>query len=257
MTRVYPKKNLGQHFLKDRETARRIAGSLTGVGYESVLEIGPGTGILTSFLLNRNFTDFRVIEIDNESLHFLQENFAGLENIIAGDFLKYDLEASFTGKLAVVGNLPYNISSQILFKILDHREKITEVVAMLQKEVAMRICSPPGSRVYGILSVLIQAWYSAEFLFSVSNTQFSPPPKVQSGVIRLRRNDNQKLGCDANLFVRVVKAGFNKRRKTLRNSLKYSFNLTNEDNPVLNMRPEQLSVEDFAGLTNWIEANSE
>jgi len=257
MTRVYPKKNLGQHFLKDRETARRIADSLTGKGYGSVLEIGPGTGILTNFLLKREFADFRVIEIDNESLHFLKENFPELGNIIAGDFLKYDIDTSFAGKLAVVGNLPYNISSQILFKILDHREKITEVVAMLQKEVAMRICSPPGSKVYGILSVLIQAWYSAEFLFSVSNTLFSPPPKVQSGVIRLKRNDNQSIGCNESLFVKVVKAGFNKRRKTLRNSLRYSFNLTNDDNPLLNLRPEQLSVEDFAGLTNGVEANSE
>ncbi|MDX9725030.1 MAG: 16S rRNA (adenine(1518)-N(6)/adenine(1519)-N(6))-dimethyltransferase RsmA [Bacteroidales bacterium] len=257
MARVYPKKNLGQHFLKDRETARRIAGSLTGEGYESVLEIGPGTGILTTFLLERNFPDLRVIEIDNESLHYLQENFRDLRNIIAGDFLKYDLETSFPGKLAIIGNLPYNISSQILFRVLDNRDKVAEVVAMLQKEVALRICSQPGSRAYGILSVLIQAWYSAEFLFSVSNTLFSPPPKVQSGVIRLRRNDRQKPDCDEKLFVKVVKAGFNKRRKTLRNSLSYSFNLVNEDNPVLNLRPEQLSVEDFAALTNWVAANSE
>jgi 16S rRNA (adenine1518-N6/adenine1519-N6)-dimethyltransferase len=255
MSYVKPKKNLGQHFLKDKSIAREIAASLTGSGYNDVLEIGPGTGILTRCLLERGFTDLWVIEIDNESVHYLKINFPELKNIVTGDFLTFDINRFFTGKLAIIGNFPYNISSQIFFKVLDQREKVAEVCGMLQKEVAERICAKPGSKTYGILSVLIQAFYSAEFLFTVSNKVFSPPPKVQSGVIRLRRNEVRNLECDEKLFFRVVKACFNQRRKTLRNSVKASFDLKNTDFPEFHLRPEQLSVEQFVNLTNWISRN--
>jgi len=255
MSKVRPKKNLGQHFLKDRNIAEDIAGTLTGKGYDSVLEIGPGMGMLTEFLMNRNFKDFRVIEIDNESVHYLKQNFPGLKEIIRGDFLTMDVGSYFQGKMAVIGNFPYNISSQILFKVLDHREKITEVCGMFQKEVAERICAPPGTKTYGILSVLLQAYYSAEYLFTVSEEVFSPPPKVKSGVIRLRRNQVKELECDEVLFKRVVKAGFNQRRKTLRNSVKSAFDLQRDDYEDFGLRPEQLSVAGFVKLTNWIEKN--
>jgi len=255
MSHVRPKKNLGQHFLKDKTVARQIAASLTGSGYRDVLEIGPGTGILTRCLLERGFTDLWVIEIDNESVHYLKTYLPELKNIITGDFLTFDIDSITTGKLAIIGNFPYNISSQIFFRILDHREKVVEVCGMLQKEVARRICAKPGSKVYGILSVLIQAFYSAEFLFAVSNKVFSPPPKVQSGVIRLIRNEVGSLDCDEKLFFRVVKACFNQRRKTLRNSVRAAFNLKNADYPEFHLRPEQLSVEQFISLTNWISLN--
>ena len=255
MGRVSPKKNLGQHFLKDRSIAERIAGTLSGSGYDSVLEIGPGMGMLTGFLLARNFNDFRVIEIDNESVHYLKENYPGLKEIIRGDFLSMDIDSFFSGKIAVIGNFPYNISSQILFKVLKHREKVTEICGMFQKEVAERICAPPGTKTYGILSVLLQAYYSAEYLFTVPEYVFSPPPKVKSGVIRLRRNQVTELGCDETLFIRVVKAGFNQRRKTLRNSVKSAFALQRDDYEDFGLRPEQLSVNQFVRLTNWIEKN--
>jgi len=252
---VKPKKNLGQHFLKDRVTAARIAASLTGQGYDSVLEIGPGTGILTGYLLERGFPDFRVIEIDNESVHYLSRDFPGLREIIRGDFLVMDIDEYFPGKLAVIGNFPYNISSQILFRTLNHKDKIIEVCGMFQKEVAERICSRPGSRAYGILSVLIQAFYTTEYLFTVPPHVFSPPPKVQSGVIRLRRNQVMELKCDEALFLKVVKASFNQRRKTLRNSIKAAFRLKKEDYDDFGLRPEQLSVDQFVHLTNWITRN--
>ena len=255
MSRVQPKKNLGQHFLKDRSIASRIAGSLTGSGYSSVLEIGPGTGILTGYLIDRKFPDFRVIEIDNESVHYLKENFPGLKEIIRGDFLTMDIDSVFTEKMAIIGNFPYNISSQILFKVLNHKEKITEVCGMFQKEVAERICAAPGSKTYGILSVLLQSFYSAEYLFTVPGNVFVPPPKVKSGVIRLKRNDVTNLGCDEKLFIRVVKAGFNQRRKTLRNSIKSAFSLKREDYEEFGLRPEQLSVAQFVKLTNWVDEN--
>src|SRR4030042_1776890 len=226
---IKPKKNLGQHFLKDREIAARIAGTLTGSGYDSVLEIGPGTGILTGYLIERHFPDFRVIEIDNESVYYLKRDFPGLKNIIRGDFLVMDIDEYFHDKLAIIGNFPYNISSQILFKVLDHKDKIIEVCGMLQKEVAERICSSPGSRTYGIMSVLLQAFYITEYLFTVPEHVFSPPPKVKSGVIRLRRNQVTSLGCDESLFLRVVKSSFNQRRKTLRNSVKAVLRLKRED----------------------------
>ncbi|MCU0460937.1 MAG: 16S rRNA (adenine(1518)-N(6)/adenine(1519)-N(6))-dimethyltransferase RsmA [Bacteroidales bacterium] len=255
MSRVQAKKNLGQHFLKDRSTASRIASSLTGEGYGSVLEIGPGTGILTGFLIDRNFHDFRVIEIDNESVHFLRENFPAIKEIIRGDFLTMDLGRKFTGKLAVIGNFPYNISTQILFRVLENRDKVVEVCGMFQKEVAERICASPGNKIYGIISVLLQAYYDTEYLFTVPEHVFSPPPKVKSGVIRLRRNSIVDLGCSEALFSRVVKAGFNQRRKTLRNSIRSAFNLKREDYRDFGLRPEQLSVEQFVELTNWVEEN--
>ncbi len=255
MNKVYAKKNLGQHFLKDEETARKIAGTLTGNGYDSVLEIGPGMGMLTSFLLERNFRDFRVIEIDNESVHYLTTRFPGLTEIIRGDFLTFDIDSLFEEKFAVIGNFPYNISTQILFRVLQSRDKISEVCGMFQKEVAERICSGPGSKVYGIISVLFQAFYNTEYLFTVSENVFSPPPKVKSGVIRLIRNNVKSLDCDEALFSRVVKAGFNQRRKTLRNSIKAAFRLKDEDFRYFSLRPEQLSVDQFVELTRWVEEN--
>ena len=255
MSSVYPKKNLGQHFLKDKGIAQKISASLTGEGYNSVLEIGPGMGILTEFIIRRGFTDFSVIEIDNESVHYLGENFPELKRIIKGDFLAFNVDANYDEKLAIIGNFPYNISSQILFRVLKYREKIEEVCGMLQKEVAERICAKPGSKTYGILSVLIQAFYSTEYLFSVSNKVFSPPPKVLSGVIRLRRNETINIDCDETLFIKVVKACFNQRRKTLRNSVRAVFDLKAYDYHNFHLRPEQLSVNQFVELTNWIEMN--
>jgi 16S rRNA (adenine1518-N6/adenine1519-N6)-dimethyltransferase len=252
--RVYAKKNLGQHFLNDTAIAKRIADSLTGVGYDTVLEIGPGMGVLTGYLTDRSFKDFRVIEIDNESVHFLKANFPSL-NVITGDFLIMDIENVFPEKMGVIGNFPYNISTQILFKVLKHREKVVEIAGMLQKEVAERICAGPGSKTYGIMSVLLQAFYKTEYLFTVSEHVFSPPPKVKSGVIRLTRNEVQDLGCDEALFFRVVKAAFNQRRKTLRNSVKSAFELKREDYPEFGLRPEQLSVAQFIQLTRWVDEN--
>jgi 16S rRNA (adenine1518-N6/adenine1519-N6)-dimethyltransferase len=255
MRRVTPKKNLGQHFLRDKGIAARIASTLSGKGYESVIEIGPGTGILTGFLLERKFPDFRVIEIDNESVHFLRENFPALKEIIRGDFLKMDINSVFPGKLGITGNFPFDISTQILFKVLNHRDKVTELTGTFQKEVAERVCAGPGSKTYGILSVLIQAFYTTNYLFTVPEHVFSPPPKVKSGVIRLVRNNVPGLSCDESLFFRVVKASFNQRRKTLRNSVRASFDLKVLDYPDFHLRPEQLSVDQFIDLTSWIEKN--
>jgi 16S rRNA (adenine1518-N6/adenine1519-N6)-dimethyltransferase len=253
--RVYPKKNLGQHFLKDTGIARKIADSLTGSGYDTVLEIGPGMGILTGFLIERGFPDFHVIEIDNESVHYIKEHFPELKNVITGDFLSMDIDKIFSGRMAVTGNFPYNISTQIFFKVLKHRDKVVEITGMLQKEVAERICAGPGSKTYGILSVLLQAFYKTEYLFTVPEHVFSPPPKVKSGVIRLIRNDVKNLDCDEILFIRVVKACFNQRRKTLRNSVRAAFDLKKDDYPEFGLRPEQLSVDQFVRLTRWIDEN--
>jgi len=255
MGNVKAKKSLGQHFLKDKAIAKQISDSLSGIGYDSVLEIGPGMGVLTGFLLERKFSDFRVVEIDNESVIYLHSNFPGLTNLIKGDFLKLDIGQLFPGKLGIIGNFPYNISTQILFKVLDYHEKIVEVTGMLQKEVAERICAGPGSKTYGILSVLLKAYYDSEYLFTVPEHVFSPPPKVKSGVIRLRRNGIESLNCDEKLFLRVVKACFNQRRKTLRNSVRAAFQLKSENYPELYLRPEQLSVDQFVRLTNWINDN--
>jgi 16S rRNA (adenine1518-N6/adenine1519-N6)-dimethyltransferase len=255
MGKVQPKKNIGQHFLKDIGIARKIAGSLTGKGYSSVLEIGPGMGILTGCLMERGFSDFRVIEIDNESVHYLKLHFPELEKILTGDFLHMDIDSCFPEKMAIIGNFPYNISTQIFFKVLKHHDKVVEITGMLQKEVAERICAGPGSKTYGILSVLLQAFYSTEYLFTVPEHVFSPPPRVKSGVIRLIRNDVKNLDCDETLFVRVVKACFNQRRKTLRNSVRAAFELIRDDYSEFGLRPEQLSVDQFVQLTRWIDEN--
>ncbi len=255
MGKVHPKKNLGQHFLKDMGIARKIADSLTGEGYSSVLEIGPGMGILTGCLMERGFNDFRVIEIDNESVYYLQTHFPELNNILRGDFLSMDVDSYFPEKVAIIGNFPYNISTQIFFKVLKHREKVVEITGMLQKEVAERICAGPGSKTYGILSVLLQAFYKTEYLFTVPENVFSPPPKVKSGVIRLIRNDVKNLDCDEVMFFRVVKACFNQRRKTLRNSVRAAFDLKRDDYKEYGLRPEQLSVDQFVNLTKWIDEN--
>ncbi len=251
MNFVKPKKKLGQHFLTETAIAAKIANSLTlHENYNFVLEIGPGKGILTKFLLLNNDFSTYVVEIDQESINYLISEFIIDENqIINKDFLKLDLNSIFSEQFAVIGNFPYNISSQILFKILENRNQIPEVVGMFQKEVARRIVSAPSSKEYGILSVLTQAWYKTEYLFTVNEGVFFPPPKVKSGVIRLQRNDKTSLNCDEGKFIQIVKAGFNQRRKTLRNALS-SFDLQSYNNfdsiqHLMSMRAEQLSVEDF------------
>ncbi len=255
MAKVKAKKHLGQHFLKDENIARKIVESLTGKG--EVLEVGPGMGVLTKYLLEREGIITNVAEIDTESVAYLKEHYPQLSpRIIEGDFLKMDLAERFPDGLLVIGNFPYNISSQIYFKVLENRELIPECVGMIQREVGRRICSPHGSKEYGILSVLLQAFYDCEYLFTVGEGVFNPPPKVKSAVIRLSRNDREKLGCNEDLFFKVVKQGFNNRRKTLRNSLKpLGFGPDMADNPMLSLRAEQLSVDDFVALTNAVEAS--
>ncbi|MGD1889620.1 MAG: 16S rRNA (adenine(1518)-N(6)/adenine(1519)-N(6))-dimethyltransferase RsmA [Cyclobacteriaceae bacterium] len=250
---VRPKKFLGQHFLKDHTIAENIALSLTGhIGYQQVLEVGPGMGVLTQFLLKQSEYEVTVIEIDDESVVYLKKHYPDL-SILNDDFLKIDL-SPLPHPLAIIGNFPYNISSQIFFKVLDHRQIVPEVVGMIQKEVADRICSPPGNKAYGILSVLLQAYYTIEYLFTVEPQVFHPPPKVRSAVIRLKRNKTMQLDCDEKLFKKVVKQGFQNRRKTLRNALK-PLNLPESvrQSSMLNLRAEQLSVEDFVQLTQQIE----
>lgn len=252
---VRAKKHLGQHFLNDEQIAEKIADTLSYEGYTKVLEIGPGMGVLTKFLLNKNGTTY-VIEIDTESVDYLKANYLELSSrIIEKDVLKFDLTKVFNNEqFAIIGNFPYNISTQIVFKTLAMRDQIPEFSGMFQKEVAERICKQEGSKIYGILSVLTQAFYDAEYLFTVPPHVFSPPPKVHSGVIRLKRKENYKLNCDEQLFFKVVKTAFNQRRKTLRNSLK-SFNLSDKlkANVIFGKRPEQLSVETFIELTGLIE----
>ena len=245
---VHAKKFLGQHFLKDENIARQIADSLTAAT-PHVLEIGPGMGVLTKYLYNKEGLDFHAIEIDRESVAYLHEHYPTL-HVIEGDFLALDLSTLFSEPFAVIGNFPYNISSQILFKVFDNRNCIPEVVGMFQKEVAERVAAKPGSKTYGILSVLLSAFYNIEYLFTVHENVFNPPPKVKSAVIRLRRNDVTSLECDETLFVKVVKIGFNQRRKTLRNALK-QLSLPLDAVPVqlLSLRAEQLSVNDFITLT--------
>lgn len=256
MDKVRPKKHLGQHFLKDLNIARKIAGSLTHHGgYSTALEVGPGTGVLTQFLLQSEKYELIVAEIDRESIAYLQKHFEVLSGrILEGDFLKMDLEAIAPGPLAIVGNFPYNISSQIFFKVLDYRHKVPEVVGMIQKEVAVRIAEKEGSKDYGILSVLLQAYYDIDYLFTVPPGVFHPPPKVNSAVIRLRRNDREKLPCNEELFRKVVKTAFQKRRKTLWNALKeLTLPAELQEHPMLRKRAEQLSVEDFFELTISLE----
>ncbi len=251
MIEVRAKKALGQHFLTDLGIAERIADSLEGCELP-VLEIGPGMGMLTQFLLEKGY-DTRVIELDKESVVYLKENFPELQGrIVEGDFLKLPIDDYMPqGKqFALIGNYPYNISSQIFFKLLEHKEQIPFCSGMLQREVAMRLASPPGKKDYGILSVLLQAWYDVEYLFTVDEHVFSPPPKVKSGVIRLRRNKRESLGCSEEHFKRIVKTAFNQRRKTLRNSLKAIFGKDYDySDDIFRLRPEQLSVEQFIDLT--------
>jgi 16S rRNA (adenine1518-N6/adenine1519-N6)-dimethyltransferase len=248
-SRVRAKKHLGQHFLKDLNIAQRIVDGLSSHGnYDQVLEIGPGMGVLTQFLLPKTAFTTHVIEIDTESVTYLRKHYPDLSpRIIAGDFLKFNPDEHFSGTFAIIGNFPYNISSQIFFRALEIRDRIPEIVCMLQKEVAQRIASPPGNKDYGILSVFLQAFYDIDYLISVPPGAFDPPPKVQSGVIRLRRNNVTALECNEKLFFRVVKTAFNQRRKTLRNALKPVGEMP--DHPLLNKRAEQLSVKDFVELT--------
>lgn len=252
---VRPKKHLGQHFLKDQAVAARIVNNLTGFGdYEHVVEVGPGTGVLTEILLAENKFTWWGVEVDTESIAFLRQKFPEAANrIIEQDFLASDLSTLFDApKLAVIGNFPYNISSQILFKVLEYKDKVTEMVGMFQKEVAQRVVAGPGGRVNGILSILCQAFYHIDYLFEVEPGVFHPPPKVKSAVIRFRRNDVEALDCDEKKFFRIVKTAFNQRRKTLRNSLKVSgiqwdeFDIAH----LSGKRAEELTVQQFVQITN-------
>ncbi|MBT8183580.1 MAG: 16S rRNA (adenine(1518)-N(6)/adenine(1519)-N(6))-dimethyltransferase RsmA [Eudoraea sp.] len=260
---VKAKKYLGQHFLKDEEIAARIANTLTLNGYKNVIEIGPGTGILTKHLLSRDL-NLVAMEIDAESVVYLHHSFplenAGLMKregtfrVVEADFLKYDIRTLFEQEpFAITGNFPYNISTQIVFKLLDIKELVPEFTGMFQKEVARRICAGPGTKTYGILSVLVQAFYHAEYLFTVPPTVFDPPPKVESGVLRLIRKKDFVIDCDETLFTKVVKAAFNQRRKTLRNSLKvFELSLNLKEDAIFDRRPEQMAVADFIWLTRKI-----
>ena len=255
---VKAKKHLGQHFLNDESIAQKIADILKLTGYKTILEIGPGMGVLTKYLLKKQATIY-VIEIDTESVKYLQANYLNLTSrIIEKDFLKYHLNEVFKGKpFGIVGNFPYNISTQIVFKTLEMRNQIPEFAGMFQKEVAQRICSKEGSKVYGILSVLTQAFYDVEYLFTVPPNVFNPPPKVDSGVLKLTRKENYNLPCNEKLLFKTVKAAFQQRRKTLRNSLK-TFHLSNnlKANVIFGKRPEQLSVQQFIELTILIEKDT-
>ena len=252
---VHAKKHLGQHFLTDKNAAEKIVKALKNEGrFKTVLEVGPGMGVLSDLLLsNKEYTTW-LIDIDKESIQYLQEKYPELkERLILGDFLNLDFNQLFNDKIAIIGNFPYNISSQILFKILEERHQVVEMVGMFQKEVAQRCIAKPGTKEYGILSVFLQAFYNLEYLFTVKAGSFNPPPKVLSGVIRLERNDVEKLDCDEKLFWQVVKAGFNQRRKTLRNALSSLINKEKMmDSDLLDLRAERLSVNDFVGLTNMI-----
>ena len=246
MPLVKPKKNLGQHFLRNEDIARQIAESIFS-SPKNVLEIGPGMGVLTKYLIEQDYENFNVVEIDRESVEYLQQHYPALrEHIWSKDFLTLDLANLFEQNLTIIGNFPYNISSQILFKVLDYKELVNEVVGMFQKEVAERVAAKPGNRQYGILSVLLQAFYDIEYLFTVDEHQFFPPPKVKSAVIRLTRNPDKQLHCAESLFKQVVKSAFNQRRKTLRNSLsQFEFSDAYRQNPIFSKRPEQLSVQEF------------
>jgi len=250
---LIPKKALGQHFLNDRDIAAKIVSSLRADGIRHVIEVGPGMGALTPMLLHERRFDVRFVEIDADAAEYLKKRFPDINGkLVVADFLRHPLEAYFGHEpLAVIGNFPYHISSQIFFKILDHRSQVREVVGMLQKEVAERIAAPPGSRTYGITSVLLQAFYNIEYLFTVHEHVFTPPPKVKSGVIRLIRNDTEALPCDEVMFFRVVKTAFNQRRKMLGNSLKSLLPAGHAAHPMLSKRPEQLGVQEFIELTQF------
>ena len=251
MNEVRPKKALGQHFLTDQNIARKIVDQLSP-DLETVIEVGAGTGVLTQFMVNDILEKFYVIEIDKESIEYLKNHFPMLD----GDFLKADLSQYGQRNMAIIGNFPYNISSQIFFQVLKYKEQVIEVVGMVQKEMAERMAAKEGSKTYGILSVLMQAWYDIDYLFTVHENVFNPPPKVKSAVIKMRRNAVTDLGCDEKLFVTIVKQAFNQRRKTMRNSLRSLLGPDIIDNEVFNKRPEQLSVKEFIDLTNLISSSA-
>ncbi|GAA4516284.1 16S rRNA (adenine(1518)-N(6)/adenine(1519)-N(6))-dimethyltransferase RsmA [Sphingobacterium thermophilum] len=255
MSTVRAKKHLGQHFLNDKNAAKRIADALDpSLGFTQVLEVGPGMGVLSDFLLEKEEFETFLIDIDDESITYLQDKYPQLgDRLIHGDFLTLDFNQYFGEKMAVIGNYPYNISSQILFKILEERDRVMQMAGMFQKEVAQRCVAQPGTKEYGIISVFLQAYYDVEYLFTVKAGAFNPPPKVLSGVMRMTRNNVTDLGCDEALFWKVVKAGFNQRRKTLRNAL--SSIITKDkmsNNPLYDLRAERLTVQDFVDLTNDI-----
>ena len=251
---VRPKKALGQHFLTDQNIARKIVEQLSP-DLETVIEVGAGTGVLTQYMVQDILDKFYVIEIDKESVAYLKTHFPMLgDRLVEGDFLKAKLTDFGQQNMAIIGNFPYNISSQIFFQVLKYKEQVVEVVGMVQKEMAERMAAKEGSKVYGILSVLMQAWYDIDYLFTVHENVFNPPPKVKSAVIKMRRNAVTDLGCDEKLFVSVVKQAFNQRRKTLRNSLRSMLNESIIANEVFDKRPEQLSVQAFIDLTNLIGA---
>ena len=257
MKQVAAKKHFGQHFLNDEVIAKKIVDALQPAGrYKQVLEVGPGMGVLSQFLFQRNDIETKLIDIDKESIHFLIEKFPDhVRDIAEGDFLKMDLNKTFNESFAIIGNFPYNISTQILFSVLENRDMIPEVVGMFQKEVGERIASPPGNRDYGIPSVFMQAWYDVELLFTLDEIDFTPPPKVKSCVLRFERKENFTLGCDEKKFFNVVKTSFNQRRKMLSNAI--SSLLPKEKIstlPYMNLRAEQLSWQQFVELTNKIEA---
>ena len=254
MRTVKAKKNLGQHFLNDKNIAQKIVESLQAENIKNVLEVGPGMGVLTRFLLQNKAYETSVVEIDRESVEYLNQHFPELaDRIISADFLRLNLHTYFQESFAIIGNFPYNISSQIFFKVLEYRDQIPEVVGMLQKEVAERLAAPPGSKTYGILSVFLQAYYNIEYLFTVNEDVFTPPPKVKSGVIRLTRNKTEKLDCDEKLFMSIVKMAFNQRRKTMRNSLKSMINTDElKANPIFDKRPEQMGVAEFEMIVRMI-----
>jgi 16S rRNA (adenine1518-N6/adenine1519-N6)-dimethyltransferase len=255
---VRAKKHLGQHFLKDEVVAEKIANTLNLDGYSKVLEIGPGTGVLTKYLLEKDI-ELVAMDVDRDSISYLEANYLNKNlQLLEADFLKYDLSDVFgENEFAVTGNFPYNISTQIVFKTLENKEKIPEFTGMFQKEVALRICAKEGSKTYGILSVLAQAFYEAEYLFTVPPTVFNPPPKVESGVLRLTRKADFSLACDEKMLYKVVKTAFQQRRKTMRNSLK-SFNLSDKikEDTIFGQRPEQLSVAQFVALTLKLEEDA-
>jgi len=251
---VRPKKSLGQHFLHDRRIAGLIVSSLQAEGVDYVVEVGPGMGVLTEDLLQRFGPVFYAVEVDGESVQYLRQRLPELGgNLIEADFLDVDIENCFNGRVAIIGNLPYNISSQIFFKILAMRQRVVEAVVMVQREVAQRIAEKPGYKTYGILSVLLQAYFNIEYLHTVSEGAFTPPPRVKSSVIRLTRNHVAELDCNPELFVRVVKASFNQRRKMLRNAIHSAFPGVEAGKPFSERRAEQLSVADFVELTNMVE----
>lgn len=254
---VRAKKHLGQHFLNDENIAKKIVEAVTSKDKTTpLIEIGPGTGVLTKYLIN-DLDKFYALDIDTESVAYLKEQFpARKEQILFSDFLKTDLLSLCGNKFNVIGNFPYNISSQIMFRVLEHRNNVEIVVGMFQKEVAQRIAEKPGTKTYGILSVLLQAFYSIEYLFTVHQNVFSPPPKVKSAVIRLIRNDIKQLDCNEELFFKVIKTTFNQRRKQIRNSIRPLFANKEVSHPLFEKRPEQLSVAQFVELTKFVEENS-